>query len=73
MLQAFVLATKTFIVLYWTEYLGTKQTVSLWLERAIVNSLGFLDLTIRPRPYFLRRSQPNTNCVKIFLLIDLLE
>ena len=48
MLQALVLTAETFVVLYRTEDLCTEQSVSLRLERPVVNRLGFLDLAERP-------------------------
>ncbi len=48
MLQALVAAAIAFVVLYGPEYLGAEQTVTLRLERAVVDRLGFLDLAVGP-------------------------
>src|ERR1044071_8660342 len=48
MLQALVLAAKTFIVLDRPEDLRAEEAVPLRLERAVVDGLRLLDLAIRP-------------------------
>ena len=37
MLKAFVLTAQALIVFHWSKNFGTEQTVTLWLERAVVN------------------------------------
>jgi hypothetical protein len=56
MLHALIFATITFVILYRAKYFGTKKAVSLWLERTVVDGLWLFDLTERPFPDFLRRS-----------------
>jgi hypothetical protein len=63
-LHPLILTTVTLIVLDRTKYLGTKQTISFWLEGPVINGLGFLYLTKRPLPNLLGRSQRYLNGVK---------
>jgi hypothetical protein len=56
MLQALVLAAKTFVVFDRSEDLGAEQTVAFRLERAVVDGLGLLHLAERPRTDLLGRS-----------------
>ena len=44
--HALVLTAITLPVLSWTEDFFTEQTVFFWLERAVVDRLGFFDLTV---------------------------
>ncbi len=72
-LQALVLAAQALVVLDRAEDLGAEQTVALGLERAVVDGLGFLHLTERPGPDFLRRRQADANGVEMLILMKLLE
>ena len=45
MLHALVFTAKTFIVFYWTKYLGAKKTFSFGLERSVVNRFGLFNLS----------------------------
>jgi hypothetical protein len=54
MLEALVLAAQALIVLDRAKNLGTEQTVTLWLERTVVDGLGLFDFAIRPGPNFFR-------------------
>ena len=45
MLQAFIFAAKTFVILNRAEDLGAEQSITLWLERTVVNCFRFLHLT----------------------------
>ena len=49
MLEALVLSTETLIVFNRAKDLGAEKTITLWLERTIVNCLGLLNLAVRPR------------------------
>ena len=46
--HSLVLAAQAFVVLDGTENAGAEQTVSLGLERTIVDGFGFFNLAIRP-------------------------
>jgi len=49
MLETLVLTAETLVVLNWAKDLGAEKTVTLWLERTIVNGLRLLNLAVRPR------------------------
>ena len=68
MLKALVLTAQAFVVLYWAKNFGTEQAVTLGLEGTIVDCFRFLDLTIGPRTDHCRRSETDTNCIKVFAL-----
>ena len=53
-LEAFVLAAKTFVVFDRAKDLGAEQTVALGLERAVVDGLRLLDFAERPAADLLR-------------------
>ena len=72
-LQALVLAAQAFIVFDWAKNLGTKQTIALGLEGAIVNGFWFFDFTERPRTDFVGRSDRNLDCVELLVLLDLFK
>ena len=48
-LQALVLAAQALIVLHRTKDTSAEQSVPFWLERPVVDGLGFLHLAERPR------------------------
>src|SRR5690606_11623487 len=72
-LQALVLAAKTLVVLVGTKDLGAEQTVTLRLERAVVDRLGLAYSAERPRADLFRRGDADANGVELFVLRDLLE
>ena len=55
MLQALVLAAQTFVVFHRAKDLGAEQTVTLGLERAVVDGFRLLDFTKGPRANLLGR------------------
>ena len=73
MLQALVLTTQAFVVLDGTEDLGAEQAVTLGFERAVVDRLGFLYLTERPRAHHVRRRQTDANRVEVINRVLILE
>src|SRR5690606_37247150 len=72
-LQTLVLAAKTLVVLGGTEDLGAEQAVTLGLEGAVVDRLGFAHLAERPRTDLFRRSNADADGIELFVLRDLLE
>jgi hypothetical protein len=65
MLHALVLAAQAFPIGDGAKNFGTEQTVTLGLERAVVNGFGLGDFTVRPRTDFLRAGQADTNGIEI--------
>jgi len=57
-LQALVLAAQALVVLDGAEDLGAEQAVTLGLEGAVVDGLGLLDFTERPRADFSGDARP---------------
>ena len=72
-LQALVLAAQALVVLDRAEDLGAEQTVTLRLERTVVDGLGLLDFAERPRTDFLRRREADLDRVKLLFLLYLTE
>ena len=76
MLEPLVLAAQAFVVLDWAENLRAEQSVTLRLERSVIDRLRLLDLAVRPRSNHLGRSQADLDRLEIFdrcLLLEELE
>ena len=73
MLQALVFATQTLIVFNRAKDLGAEQTITLWLERTVVDGFRLLDLTKRPRANLLGRCQPDGDRIEFFFRSYLLK
>ncbi len=73
MLQAFVLAAQTFVILDRAKDLGAEQTVALRLEGAVVDGFRFLDFAVGPRTDFFGRREADLDRVELFILLNLLE
>ena len=65
-LQALVLAAQALVVFDWAKDLGAEQTVTLRLERTVVDGFRLFYFTERPRTDHLRRGQSNTDGVELF-------
>jgi hypothetical protein len=65
MLQALVLAAQALVVLDRAEDLRAEQAITLRLERAVVDRLGFFDFAERPRPNHVGRRQANANRIEV--------
>src|SRR3546814_7008094 len=61
--HALVLAAQAFVILDRTEDARTEQAVTLRLERAVVDRLGFLDLAVGPAADPLRTRQSDLDLV----------
>src|SRR6185437_6728803 len=72
-LEALVLAAQALVVLDRAEDLRAEQAIALRLEGPVVDGLGLLHFTVRPRADLLRRSEPDANRIELFFLGDLLE
>ncbi len=48
-LESLVLSTEALVVLDRAKNLGAEKTIAFRLERTVVNSLGLLNLAVRPR------------------------
>src|SRR5690554_8121055 len=68
-LQTLVLTTQTFVILYRTENTSTEQTVTLRLERTVVNGFRLFNFTVRPATDHVGRSEPDANRIELFTLI----
>ena len=64
--HALVFAAQALVILDRAKYTRAEQAVTLGLERAVVDRLGFLDLTERPRQNPLWRGQRDLDFVKGF-------
>ena len=67
-LETLVLTAQALVVLYWAKNLGAEQAVTLGLKGTIIDCFRFLDLTIGPRTDHFRRSETDTDCIKVFAL-----
>ncbi len=67
-LHALILAAQALVILDRTEDAGAEQTVTLRLERAIVDGLGLLDLAETPTPDLVRRGDADADLVEGFRL-----
>jgi hypothetical protein len=65
MLHALVLAAEALPVGDRAEDARAEKPVALRLEGAVVNGLGFSNLTMRPAPDLLRGSQHDADCVEV--------
>lgn len=73
MLQTLVLAAQAFVVLDWAKNFGTKQTITLGLEGAVVDGFWLFNFTERPRTDFVGRCDRNLDCVELLVLLDLFK
>ena len=67
-LHALIFAAKTFIVFDGTKNARTKQTITLRLERTVINRLWFLYFAVRPGKYFLWTCNRDANLVEYLSL-----
>ncbi|RML80683.1 hypothetical protein ALQ89_06468 [Pseudomonas amygdali pv. tabaci] len=65
-LQALVLTAQALVIFYRAKDLGAEQTVTLRLERTVVNGFRLFNFTERPRADHLRRCKSDTDCVELF-------
>ena len=65
MLHALVLTAQAFVVLYGSEDRRTKQTVTLRLERAVVDRLRLFHFAERPRTDQLGRGQRDLDRIEL--------
>ena len=49
----------------WSKYPRAEESVTLGLKRAVVDRLRLCHLAMRPLPDFVRRSQRDSNCLKV--------
>jgi hypothetical protein len=63
-LHPLIAATETFEIFHGAEYFCAKQSISFRLECPVINRLRFLDLTMGPRKYLLRRSKRHLDCAE---------
>ena len=63
-LHALVLAAQALVVLDRSEDAGAEQTVTLRLERPVVDGLRLLDLAIRPRQDLLGAGERNPDLIE---------
>jgi hypothetical protein len=71
--QAFVFATQAFVVLDGPENFGAKQTVTLGLERAVVDGFWLFDFAKRPRADFFRGSESDFDGIEMLIRCELLK
>src|SRR5581483_8009792 len=64
-LQPLVLTAKALVVLDRSKDLRAEETIPLRFERAVVDGLRLLDLTVRPRTDHLRRGQSDLDRVEM--------
>ena len=64
MLETLVLPAQALVVLVGPEYLGAEESVTLRLERAVVDRFRLLDLAEGPGSDLVRRRQSNTNGIE---------
>ena len=67
-LEALVLAAQAFVILDRAENLCAEQAITFRLESTVVNSLRLFDFTVGPGMNQVRRSQTNTNSIKVFVV-----
>ena len=72
-LHALVLAAVALVVLHRTEDLGAEQTITLRLERPVVDRLGLLDLAVGPLADLLRRGEHDADRAERARVLRLLE
>ncbi len=73
MLQALVLAAQALVVFDRAKDLGAEQTVTLRLERAVVDGLGLANFAVRPRTDLLGRGDADLDGIELLVLRDLLK
>src|ERR1700730_1645802 len=64
-LHAFVFSAEALPIGYRTKDARTEKSIALRLKRAVVNRLRLCHLAMRPLPDFVRRSQRDSNCLKV--------
>src|SRR5882757_9240933 len=73
MLETLVLAAKTFVILHGPEDLRAEESVTLGLERTVVDGLRLLHFAVGPGTDHLRRGETNLDRVKVLDRSMLLE
>src|SRR5690606_6065190 len=73
MLQAFVFATKTFVVFDGSEDLGAEQAITLGLERTVVDGFRLAYFAVRLLPLFFSRLDADRDGIDLFFSRALLE
>ena len=73
MLEALVFAAQAFVVFNRAKDFGAEQTITLRLERAVVDGFRLFDFAKRPRTNLLRRCQPDGDRIKFFFRSYLLK
>jgi hypothetical protein len=61
MLHALVFSTQTLVILHRTEDLRAEEAIFFGLERPIVDGLRLFDLSVRPIPNLIWRSQADSD------------
>jgi hypothetical protein len=72
-LEALVLAAQALVVLDGAKNLGTKKTIALGLEGAVVDGFRFFDFAKRPGTDFLWLSHANLDVIEMLIGRELLE
>ena len=72
-LQTLVFTAQAFVVFDGAKNLGAEQTITLRLERAIVDGFRLFNFAERPRTDFFGRSQSNADGIKMLVRCELLE
>ena len=72
-LQALVLAAQALVVLDGAKNLGAEQTITLRLERAVVDGFGLLHFAERPRADLFGRSHADLDGIEMLIRRELLE
>ncbi len=72
-LQALVLAAQALVVLDGTEDLGAEQTITLRLERPVVDGFRLLDFAERPRTDLFGRREADLDGIEMLIGGELLE
>ena len=63
--HALIFAAKAFVIFDRAKNCSAKQTISLWLERTVIDRFRFLHLAKRPRTNQVRWCKTDPYCVKI--------
>ena len=73
MLETFVFAAQTLVILHRPENLGAEQAIALRLEGAVIDGLGLFYFAIGPGSDLVRGSQSDLDGIELFFLRHLLE